>query len=85
MVRVEGWVVFLFCFFVCLAPTQIHGKFFVNQSLYLKICVCNVFAHSTSLSTPKVVANQLLINYLTEEAAVGTAVRPNMTIFNILQ
>lgn len=48
------------------------------------MCV-HVFAHSTSLSTPKVVANQLLINYLTEEAAVGTAVRPNMTIFNILQ
>lgn len=57
----------------------------LNQSLYLKICVCNVFAHSPSLSTPKVVTNQLLINYLTEEAAVGTAVRPNMTIVHILQ
>lgn len=49
------------------------------------MCVCHVFAHSTSLRTPKGVTNQLLINYLTEEAAVGTAVRPNMTVFNILQ
>lgn len=30
----------------------------------------------SSLSTPKVAINQLLINYLTEEAAVGTAVSP---------
>lgn len=75
-----GWLVGWFG-----PDTNLWQNFDQAQSIqkceYTWVCVCvcfKLFAHSPSLSTPKVAVNELLINYLTKEAVSGTLVRPRL-------
>lgn len=43
------------------------------------VCVFKLFAHSTSLSTPKVAIKELLINYLTREGCFRHSRDPHLT------
>ena len=63
----------LVCLFIW-PRNKFMAKFW--PTIWKYVCVFKLFAHSTSVSTPKVAINELLINYLTSEAFLGTAVRP---------